>query len=332
MTLTLVRQAPEGRTGRSGTQGGAIARRGGAFLFAAALVFPAPLIAGPSRSLPPAAVTLAARLGVHERGFVGNQPAGTGRPWVVWLSGPSSAAGVALSTSKIGARGAFDFYSVGTRPRGGQFYVAHPLPVAAAVDIAQTWLRRAGVTPIRGTQKVWKGSTTFIAGSTALCCYQRLVIVTWALRGPRAHKMAEVSVDEHGSVVQADVRGRTTLTNPDVGQSFPCPRRARLDANGVAVGKWCFRYSGAAELQMLGAVADKAKWRSDPRQVALSFLQRSAVRLGTARFVGRGNLTALSAAFRIRVGRDEYRSILVPAFPGLSDSVWELVQVEHTPA
>ncbi len=202
------------------------------------------------------------------------------------------------------------------------------------MKIARTWLRQAGVGLPRGRVRVDIGAnTTFISGATGLCCFgTALVVVSWGGTRDQYGRFDApliVYTGNGGTVVQADVSPRGT-SSYSVGSGFssPCPGRARRDSNGVAIGAWCFYYPAAGDLQMLDSVGVHETWASDPRQIAWSFSQGS-------RIVGilRGPLhvvrvTPQRAMYWVRARGVTYQLTLVPAFPGLIGSIWELIKVQ----
>jgi len=292
--------------------------------------------------VPPAAAILAHRLQIGGGAVVGNQPGGQGGPWAIWLRIPRGSVksangyltippiGQALSAGTRGARGAFHYYYPGSVPSGRDVLHGRAVTSVQALTIARSWLRRAGVATPRGMLRIATGGNATV---TWLCCFKAaLAVVSWGEaqdQSGRINASAEVDVANGGTVVQADVHPGTIIGPhlADEGLSSPCPGRTRQDNNGVAVGPWCFYYPAAANLQMIDSIGAHLTWASDPRYTAWSFDHGSRLRVNDRGPLHVVTVTPDRAVYWVRERAATYRLTLVPAFPGLVDSVWELTDV-----
>ena len=289
--------------------------------------------------VPPAAAILALHLHIGTRAIVGDQPRGRGGPWAIWLTtrrGSVEAAGQVLSTGPKGAAGPSHYYYPRALHHNKDVLHGRIVSASEAVKIARSWLRKAGVEAPRGKLHVVTGANVTVIGlANGLCCFETaLTRVSWGGavdQFGRSNASATVYVANGGTVVQADVKNRKmspTFASGEV--SSPCPGHTTRDRNAVAVGLWCFSYPAAADLQMMVSVGAHETWARDPRQIGNGFTRGSRIRGGEQGPLHAVSVTSRRAVYSIRVRGMMYRLTLVPAFPELPGSIWELTRVEHS--
>jgi hypothetical protein len=294
------------------------------------------------RRAPPAALALALRLGLQSTPFVGDQPNGSGRPWTVWFPrsippgsvGPANvprrylyASGPALFSGSRGARGEFHYFNSSSLSRfGSDTYRGRPLTRGHAVDIALHWLRTAGAPIPSGLLHVRVGRGTTDIGGTGLCCFTSLAMVYWGRDVPSEGFLPEARYDVYvadaGAVVQVDM-GAPAAEDAET-LAHPCPGDRR-DRQGVALGPWCFSYPAAARGIIFSGIGGHDGWSHDPDMLATLPLSAAHGRAGPLRRIA---LTASRAVYRRAVGGTTYQVTLVPAFPGLIGSTWEVIRVQ----
>lgn len=296
------------------------------------------------RGVPPAAASLARRLGLHSRAYVGDQPNGAGRPWTVWLHklitpgsvGPGNverrylySSGPALFSGPRAARGEFHYFDLTpvSTDQAVDPYRGPPLTKALAVRNALQWLHRAGVPiPPGPMHAIVRGGSTDIGG-TGLCCFRYLAPVWWGQPSPAEEGLRpakyEVYVADAGAVVQVDMgapAGAESLANP-------CPGDHR-DGNGIALGPWCFSYPGAAGGIMHTEVGyGHDGLILDPDQIALDPFGSILMHAKHVAPLRRISLAATRAVYRLTANGTTYQVTLLPAFLDLVGSTWEVTYV-----
>lgn len=288
---------------------------------------------------------LARRLGIASQAFVGNQMAGRGGPWTAWF--PRSVAegwvapggvptqylplaGPALFAGPGGADGQFHYFNPGPvlRSGGSDPYRGSALTRARAMRVVVRWLHRAGAPIPRVSLRVRLGSGATSIGGTGLCCYRSLAAISW---GTTSSAAGVIYVADRGTVVQADIGPPPASSG---GLSRPCAGQVRADANGVALGDWCFSYPEAVRAMIVSDIGNHSPWLHDPAQVAAGVFASALPAKGDTRPVVRQRKRLLSrerAVFIDTYRNVTYRLTLVPAFPRLVGSIWEVVGVKHAP-
>ncbi|HZS94666.1 MAG TPA: hypothetical protein VFA78_07705, partial [Chloroflexota bacterium] len=300
---------------------------------------------GDAGSVPPAAQRLANRLGIHEPAIVGDQLGGKGGPWTVWFPHPAPIwlkpvtpgvsnkafrdrvefRGKALFVGPRGAAGEFHYFNA-TLFRGPDTYHGAPLTRDRAVHLALAWLHRAGVpVPLGSRHVALRGHTTNIGG-TGLCCFKSLAVVYWGKKASFSWNFpisarAIVYVADRGVVVETD------MGSPAAGaenSAYPCKGNTR-DAQGVAIGHWCFGYPQAARGVIFTQIGGHDGLITRPDYAA----ERVAGSVDTPRRSAprRIKLTIRGALYRWTVGKTTYTITVVPAFPGLIGSTWYVQSV-----
>lgn len=279
-----------------------------------------------STGVPPAAALLARRLGIRGQPFVGGQPRGSGRPWVLWFPGANSRSRCgytgrpALFSGPRGVRGPFHFFdSSPLRPCGPDPYHGPPLSRARTVGTALAWLRHAGAPVPKSAMHIYMYTGTTIIGGTGLCCFRSLGLVYWGAGPTRPHFLPvpknAVYVADRGTVVQVDMGGVAAAE----ALAHPCAGDHR-DRQGVMVGPWCFSYVDAAGNVAFSRIGGHDGWTAEPEQVALTALHPVAPKLAPIRQITRSRTRAI---FRLTAQGTSYDVTLVPAFPGLTGTPWE---------
>jgi hypothetical protein len=251
--------------------------------------------------------------------------------------------GPALFTGSQGAKGEFHYYNDALiRQRlGADPYRGKPLTRSRGIRIAYAWLRAIGAPIPHGSSYVQLRPGMTVIGGTGLCCFKSLAVLAWNGKRDSFGNIWSASdmiyVADAGTIVEADI-GPLTDTDGNA-LSHPCStpnhsagdgarglriiRAAKRDRNGIAVGAWCFDYARAARGTIIAEIGNHGSWVNDPRQLMI-------LPCGTG---SRGPLqkpfkllvlNAREAVFRQKCGQVTYRSTLVPAFPGLVGSIWEL--------
>lgn len=301
---------------------------------------------------PSTAQALAHRLGIHTAPIVGNQPQGQGGPWTVWfprfirpaevglgnvnrvylpMSGP------ALFTGPRGARGEFHYFNpaplgYSAARTGRDRYHGPRLPAQRAVRIALQWLRTAGAPVPHGKRHVQLGSGGTDIGGTGLCCFNVLDIVHWGgsqdASGFVRDATGIVYIADAGTVVEADIG---SLPDAHMDEFFyPCPGHTTRVANGIHLGVWCFHYAIAVRHLIVADIGNHSSWVTDPGMLAdlgATYVTRGPARPSAVGPPRQILLTPRRAVYAQSYRGVRYRMTLVPAFPGLAGSVWELVRI-----
>ncbi len=297
---------------------------------------------------PAAARQLALRLHVQGPYVVGDQAGGLGRPWTVWFPGhvPSHGEvagvqqgwiplrrGVALFVGPRGARGEFHYFDFSAVPHAGREatqgdeYHGPRLRQSQVLRVALSWLRRAGAPVPTGHLRIISTSGMTSIGGTGLCCFRFLYVVYWGgfldRWGFIRNAKGAIYIADAGEVVQADT-SRSLDTNR---QQFsrPCSGNEPRDRNGVSIGSWCFNYASAVHDLIIAAIGNHSPWVDNPAYIAALFTPSARIE---ASAIQRISLSPQRAVYRASYGGESYRLTLVPAFPGLVKSVWELVDVK----
>jgi hypothetical protein len=299
-------------------------------------------------AVPVAAQALATRLGLTGAPVLGDQPQGYGGPWALWLTkvpvtirtGPGTtvpafrAIGTVLSVGPAGATGSFDYFVLPPGfPDYRDPYAGPPVSRTRAIRIVLAWLTKARVAipNLPPHAKVETPGGT-VLGGTGLCCYRELAVVYFSAGpdqpAPIFNAPLVAYVADGGAVVQVQVGGgRGVAPVPS-----RCQRRRGRDANGVPIGPACFDDQSAASDQLVVDIGGHEPWHADPAQLVRTFADG-------------WHLTASPDQVPLRVvastpGRmiygltargASYQFTLIPAFPGLPGSVWQLVAIDHGP-
>lgn len=277
-------------------------------------------------TIPPAVQRLAARLGVTGTPVVGDQKQGMNGPWYIWPPRSSGSGRQALYISDYYAAREWHYFNgpaAGAPVTGSH---AKRLSTSDAIRIASRFLQRAGAEPPRLRPQVKTGWHATVIGGTGLCCFSDLDVISWG--------ETTVYVADNGGVVQAEVYGPRLMPT-----RFRGCGSARYDGNGVDVGTRCFNYAQAARRQMALSLGGHGPTQADPQEVARAFLYGS--RLAGPRFTALMRIrlqerdagkavyvASFNAGHLSRLAGIAYRVTVVPAFPGLLGSVWEVVDVE----
>jgi hypothetical protein len=162
-------------------------------------------------------------------------------------------------------------------------------------------------------------------GGTGLCCFKSLAMVYWgrsvASEGFLRETKYDVYVADAGTVVEVDMKAPAAKDAETL--AHPCPGDQR-DRRGVALGRWCFSYPGAAHGIIFSGIGGHDGWTHEPDMLATFPLPFVHDRVGPLRRI---SLTAARAVYRRTVGGTTYQVTLVPAFPGLIGSTWEIARV-----
>ncbi len=292
-------------------------------------------------SLAPARL-LARRLGIRGTPVIGDQPNDRDKPWSVWFPRAISPGSLqpgnvphrylqmtapALFAGPKGALGEFHYFNSTILSRfGGDSYRGPQLTRLRVLALAHAWFRRAGAPWPRGTFHVVLRSGTTIIGGTGLCCFHVLDQIYWGGRqdqfGIVQSPAAEIYLADRGTVVQVDIG---PVMNPGgYGFSQPCPGRTHRDRNGAVLGAWCFDYAGAVRTMIVAEIGNHSAWVDDPDFMGL--VPGIGPKGGPSHRV---SLTATQADYTETYRGVRYRVTLVPAFPGLPGSIWELEKVER---
>jgi hypothetical protein len=163
-------------------------------------------------------------------------------------------------------------------------------------------------------------------GGTGLCCFQFLYVVYWGgyvdKWGFVHSERATLYLADSGRVVQADVGSSLDANRQQL--SHPCSASGHKDKNGVFVGSWCFSYAGAVHDLIIADIGNHSPWVRDPDYIAPLFQPSEGK---TAVIIHRVSLSAKRAVYKALYRGSHYQITVVPAFPRLLGSVWELVDV-----
>jgi hypothetical protein len=278
-------------------------------------------------SVTTAARELAQRLGITGRPVVGNEAYGQGRPWYVWLPTDFRSGRPALFTSSYGAQGEFHYFALGPIAGHRTDTFHGRVTDRQLIMVAGTWLKHAGVRVPPGEPHVSPNARGTIIGGTGLCCYARLNSVFWSGANVEYHAVV-VYVADGRTVVQADVAPAAPILS-QLGGCVPHIHvgHGARPPGGVALGIPCFGYSDAARAQMNLSLGGHQPEMANPIWVASRF----GIGARPALAHGRPVLAQASASgrtYRFQYTGRTYAVSVVPAFPGLRGTVWEVAEVQ----
>lgn len=249
--------------------------------------------------------------------------------WVLWFPGVNSRGRCgytgmpALFAGPRGAHGPFHFFDSSPLTHCGvDPYQGPRLSRSRTIGVALAWLRHVGAAAPKNAMHVYLYSGTTLIGGTGLCCFRSLGLVNWGAGPTRQHFLPAprnaVYVADRGTVVQVDRDGPAAAE----AAAHPCAG-AHRDHHGVMVGPSCFSYAAAGNVAF-SLIGGHDGWRADPEQVALTALNGVAAKSDPIRQITRSQTRAI---FRLTARRTSYDVALVPAFPGLAGTPWEITRV-----
>jgi len=291
---------------------------------------------------PSPARSLASRLGIRGMPAIGVQPNGRHTPWSVWFPraiAPGSLrlgnvphrhlqmSGPALFAGPTGASGEFHYFnSTILSWFGGDSYRGPQLIRQQVIAIAHAWFRRTGEPWPPGHFHVALGFATTFIGGTGRCCFHILDQIYWGGRQDRfgivENPSAEIYIADRGTVVQVDTGPVMNLGG--YGFSQPFPGRTHRDRNGIILGIWCFDYASAVRTMIVANIGGHSSGVNDPDQ--MGFVSGIGPKGGPSHRV---SLKDTHAVYTETYRGVRYRMTLVPAFPSLPGSIWELEKVER---
>jgi hypothetical protein len=296
-------------------------------------------------TIPSTARELADRLGFHARPFVGNQPEGQGRPWLVWFSlSPSGLArrphsllhGSALFINTRRATVEVHYFNTNSLIRNTKrtLHIRTSQPLvsnSSAIQVALQWLARVGIPIPAGSVHVDRHPQDHV--NIFMCCFHvPLIHVSWTPTRAWSESVfrpeINVYINAQRVVVHADVGALLTVQQRSF--SHPCASHPQRDTYGTALGRWCFDYESAAHDLLVTSGSTPHSRAEDSQQISGVFVHHGVFSHASFGQVKVLESTPTHVVYRVRRLGVSYAITFIPAFPGIAYSDWEVVLVRRT--